>query len=158
MTKHTLPQKLQEFPQAVWVQMYRNRMQLLNHQGQIEHSILAIQKYDHTRTIIAHFEAAEATLTQLIKMKKLPWYDRTPILLLQVKEHLEDGLTLVENRALRELGYNAGSREVLIFDDQGQWLNIDKQPKQSAFINPIYSNVILIMVIGLILLAAILMH
>ncbi|WP_347460918.1 hypothetical protein ABEF79_03395 [Acinetobacter sp. ANC 7454] len=151
MTNNTLQQKLQEFPKAVWVQMYRDRIQLLNHQGQVEHTILPIQRYDHPRTIIANFEAAEMTLKQLIKMKKLPWYDRTPILLLQVKENLEEGITFVENRALRELGYNAGGREVLIFDHQGQWLNTEKQPKQSAFINPVYSNVILIIVIVLIL-------
>ncbi|ANF82374.1 hypothetical protein A3K93_09330 [Acinetobacter sp. NCu2D-2] len=158
MTNNTLQQKLQEFPKAVWVQMYRDRIQLLNHQGQVEHTILPIQKYDHPRTIIANFEAAEMTLKQLIKMKKLPWYDPSYILFLQVKEEFEDGITFVENRALRELGYNAGARNVLIFDHQGQWLNTEKQPKRSAFINPVYSNVILIIVIGLILLAAIFLN
>ncbi|WP_347455281.1 hypothetical protein [Acinetobacter thermotolerans] len=151
MKNNTLQQKLQEFPKAVWVQMYRDRMQLLNHQGQVEHTILPIQKYDHPRTILANFEAAEMTLEQLIKMKKLPWYDPAPILFLHVKEELEGGITFVENRALRELGYNAGSRNVLIFDHQGQWLNAEEQAKQSIFISPFYSKIILIIVIVLIL-------
>ncbi|WP_347453051.1 hypothetical protein [Acinetobacter thermotolerans] len=151
MTNNMLQQKLQEFPKAVWVQMYRDRMQIINHQGQVEHTILPIQKYDHPRTILANFEAAEMTLKQLIKMKKLPWYDPAPILFLQIKEELEGGITFVENRALRELGYNAGSRNVLIFDHQGQCLNTEEQAKQPVFIGTIYSKIILIIVIVLIL-------
>ena len=147
MTNNLLQQKLNEFPKAIWVQMCRDRMQILNHQGQIEHTTLPTQKYDHPRSIIANFEAAESTLTQLIKMKKLPWYDPSPILLLQVKEEFEGGITFVENRALRELGYNAGARNVLIFDHQGNWLNSEEQPKSSLFIGSIYSKIMLVAVI-----------
>lgn len=154
MTNHTLQQKLKEFPKALWVQMDRDRMQILNHHGQVEHTIFPVQKYDHPRTIIANFEAAEATLKQLVKMKKMPWYDPKPMLLLQVKEQLEGGITFLENRALRELGYNAGARSVLIFDHQEQWLNIEGQPKQSVFIGSIYSKILMVIVICTIIFLA----
>ena len=154
MTNSQLQQKQQEFPKAIWVQMYRDRMQILNHQADIEHTTLSLQKYDHPRSIIANFEAAESTLTQLIKMKKLPWYDPSYILFLQIKEELEDGITFVENRALRELGYNAGARNVLIFDHQGNWLNSEEQPKSSLFIGSIYSKILFFTLIIAILFAA----
>ena len=157
MTDKTLQQKLEEFPKAVWVQMNRDHMQILNHQGQVEHTVLPIQKYDHPRSIIANFEAAESTLKQLIKMQKLPWYDPSPILLLQVKETVEGGITFVENRALRELGYNAGARNVLIFDEQGQWLNADEAATSSSFINSIYSKILFFIVIIAIIFSALYM-
>ena len=153
MTDKTLQQKLEEFPKAVWVQMNRDHMQILNHQGQVEHTVLPVQKYDHPRSMIANFEAAESTLKQLIKMQKLPWYDPSPILLLQVKETFEGGITFVENRALRELGYNAGAKNVLIFDAQGQWLNTDEAATSSSFMHSIYSKILLFVMIIVILCA-----
>ena len=157
MADKTLRQKLEEFPKAVWVQMHRDRMQILNHQGQVKHTVLPIQKYDHPRSIIANFEAAESTLKQLIKMQKLPWYDPNLTLLLQVKETFEGGITFVENRALRELGYNTGAKNVLIFDAQGQCLNADEAATSSSFIHSVYSKILLFIVVIAIIFSVIYM-
>lgn len=154
MISRQIYEKIQELPKALWVQMYSDRMQILNHVEQIEHTILPVQKYDHPRLVIGDFDAAMNTLTQLIKMKKLPWYDQNPILLLQIQECFDGGISNIEKRILSEMSYNAGARQVFLFDHKGQWLNIDVHTnRQDKFISKSISNATLIIVILLILAA-----
>lgn len=154
MNQTMLQEKQREFPKAIWVQIYRNHMQILNSQGHPQHTIVATEKYDHPRSILNQFHIAETALSQLLSMQKQPWYDKNPLLLLQVSEPYEGGLTFVEQRALLELGYNAGARQIWLFDDKGTWLNTDQPTKKPSAFDSTLSKVIFIVVLIFFILIA----
>ena len=124
-----LQQQLVKFPDAVWVQIYKDKMQLMDIDGTITHTRLPDVPYDHPRSIIADFDAAAVTLKQLLPspvMKRL----FSPIALLQIMDLPEDGLTEVEKRALLELGYESKVQNVILFDHAGNALTQASLPSQ----------------------------
>ncbi|WP_374668411.1 hypothetical protein [Acinetobacter sp.] len=148
-----LQQKLNDIPKALWVQMYRDRMQMLDHQGHVLHHIYPAEKYDHPRSILDQFHAAESTLGSLLKMQKQPWYDPAPILFLQINESWEGGLTFIERRALKEMSYNAGARQALLFDQHGDLILEERNQNAPAFslIGTLYSKILLLIILVLII-------
>jgi len=76
-----------------------------------------VNGYDHPRTVLNDFSAAEKTLAYFLKQVFASTILRpSPVLILHVQEQLEGGLTQVEVRALLELGAGVGGREVYIWE------------------------------------------
>lgn len=126
-----LQDQLVKFPDAVWVQIYKDKMQLMNIDGTITHTLLPDVPYAHPRSIIADFDAAAVTLKRLLPssmMKKL----FSSIALLQIMDLPEDGLTEVEKRALLELGYESSVQNVILFDHAGNALTKARVPPPTS--------------------------
>lgn len=124
-----LQDQLVKFPDALWVQIYKDKMQLMNVDGTITHTLLPEVPYAHPRSIIADFDAAAVTLKQLLPtsmMQKL----FSSIALLQIMDLPEDGLTELEKLALLELGYESSVQNVILFDHAGNALTKAKLPPQ----------------------------
>ena len=142
-----LQDQLVNFPDAVWVQIYKDKMQLMNIDGTITHTLLPDVPYAHPRSIIADFDAATVTLKQLLPssmMKKL----FSSIALLQIMDLPEDGLTEVEKRALLELGYESSVQNVILFDHAGNALTKARVPPQHRMT---IINILLVIIIMVVL-------
>lgn len=114
-----LQDQLSKLPNAIWVQIYKDKMQLMDNEGTIVQTIVSPVPYAHERSIIADFKAASDTLKQLVStsiVQKL-WGSTT---LLQVMDMPEEGLTALEQRALLELGYENSAQKVILYDPAGQ--------------------------------------
>ena len=75
-----------------------------------------INPFDHPRTIISNFEAAEALLKHFLSMSVgQTFLPPTPRMVMHPLERLEGGLTDVERTALTEVGRSAGARSVRIW-------------------------------------------
>ncbi|CAD5376141.1 Rod shape-determining protein MreB [Pseudomonas sp. OF001] len=72
--------------------------------------------FRHPRTLLADFAVAEKTLQLLLKRVQPPALLRPrPTVVLQLLEHLEGGLTVIETRGFYELLSVAGARKVYIW-------------------------------------------
>lgn len=147
MSALNLKQQLQASPKALWVRMYRDRLEMRDADSKLLHSRTPTQKYDHPRSILNHFDIAEAEFKQLLTMHSLSWYDKQRLVLLEIPEHFEGGLTLIEVRALRELAYNAGAHQVWIYDHDGVCLNAEDKVVSRQALSPITGLIMVIMII-----------
>ncbi|ENX06775.1 hypothetical protein [Acinetobacter variabilis] len=114
-----LQDQLSKLPNAIWVQIYKDKMQLMDNEGMIVQTMVPSVPYAHELSIIADFKAASETLKQLVStsiVQKL-WGSTT---LLQVMDMPEEGLTALEQRALLELGYENSAQKVILYDPEGQ--------------------------------------
>ena len=78
--------------------------------------------YDHPRMILADFESATTTLKALMRHHSngLSFFKFTaPITIVQIMEPIQGSLTKIEIRAFKELFFNAGAREVKLYDLDG---------------------------------------
>lgn len=78
-----------------------------------------VNGFDHPRSVINDFEAAEAALAHFLK--QIPghrFFRASPVLIMHVQEKMQGGLTQVEVRAIRELGAGAGGRAVYIWEGE----------------------------------------
>lgn len=72
--------------------------------------------FDHPRIVIADFQLAEKLLQAALReMTDYAFLRPSPILLLHALEAWEAGLSQIERRALKELGFGAGAREVFLW-------------------------------------------
>ena len=84
--------------------------------------------YHHPRMVLADFERASATLKALMKhhsqgfsfLKITP-----PIAIVQIMEPIPHGLASIEIRAFTELFLGAGVREVKLYDQQGNEIEME---------------------------------
>ena len=71
--------------------------------------------FSHPRVLAHDFQALEKifmhAFMEVLKTRRLRL---TPIVVLQIDERLDGGLTLIESRALKEAAFNAGAYEVYI--------------------------------------------
>lgn len=141
-----LQDQLVKFPDAVWVQIYKDKMQLMNMDGTIIHTLLPDVPYAHPRSIIADFDAASGTLKQLLPSSAMKMLFGS-IALLQIMDVPEDGLTELEKRALLELGYESKAQNVILFDHAGNALTKDRVPPQHQMTIIKILLVIIIMVV-----------
>src|SRR5690606_13760037 len=101
-----LQDQLVKFPDAVWVQIYTDKMQLMNIDGTITHTLLHGVPYTHPWSSIAAYDAAVVTLKQLLPssvMRKL----FSSLALLQIMDLPEHRLSQGEKRAFLEHGYES---------------------------------------------------
>jgi len=72
-----------------------------------------IKPFNHPRVLIADFMAGEKILQHIFQtLKGKSLLSPSPIAIVHPMEKLEGGLTLVEEKALRELAFGAGAHEV----------------------------------------------
>lgn len=82
-------------------------------QGQ---NITVLNGFKHPRTIINDFIAAEMTLKFFLKkITENTIIKPAPVMIIHPLDKLDGGLTVIEKRALRELGAGVGAREVYIW-------------------------------------------
>lgn len=90
----------------------RNRFELTNLASGETHIVHADTPFTTTRLIVGNFEAAESLLQKTLKDLKASF----PVLIIHALEMNEDGLSFVEQRALREMGLGAGARAAFIYE------------------------------------------
>ena len=76
----------------------------------------AVNPFSHPRVLFADFAVGEKLLQLAIKLilpRKL--FNPAPFIIIHPMEKTEGGLTIIENRALRELAIGAGARDVMIY-------------------------------------------
>jgi rod shape-determining protein MreB len=79
---------------------------------------VVLNGFDHPRSIISDFEAAEATLRFFVQMVNAPTkkFFYAPTLVIHPLEKLEGGLTQVEARALEDMGYRTSASKVYVWN------------------------------------------
>lgn len=111
---------LDKFPQTIWVKIYHNKMQLMQHDGMVLVTHIASLSYAHPRSIIHQTDHAISNLTALLKkasktQRHFPW------LFLQLMDHTEFGLTHLEQDALKNVARHATHAHVVrLYNDIGE--------------------------------------
>ena len=74
-----------------------------------------INPFSHPRVLVADFTVAEKILQHSFReLLKANTLRPSPIVVIQPMEKLEGGLTMIEDRVLRELCFGAGARDVFV--------------------------------------------
>lgn len=105
-----------------WVHFYKNRISLIAKDGSTIATQIPLIPYDHPRMILADFESARTTLKALMKhhSNSLSFFKfKAPIALVQIMEPIEANLSQIEIRAFKELFFDAGMREVKLYNLDG---------------------------------------
>ena len=103
-----------------WVHFYKNHISLIAKDGSTIATEIPLNPYDHPRMILADFESARTTLKALMKHHSLSFFKfKAPIALVQIMEPIEANLTKIEIRAFKELFFDAGMREVKLYNLDG---------------------------------------
>lgn len=114
-------------PQAVWIKIFNDRMVLMCHDG----STVAIEYADSNQInfasehIIHNFKSAQSTLKKLIHHVELPWYNKPPIIFLQILESITPNTLPLIQQAYLELGYEH-ARLVRLYNEMG--ISLDPTP------------------------------
>ena len=111
---------LEQHPKCLWIRIDQDQLQWMNHDGSIRKTQLPKQPYHHPRTFFADYPPALEALNELLKDLSNWQKSWVPVLALQVMEAPAGGLTAIELRALRELAYEAGIPNIIIYDRDGQ--------------------------------------
>lgn len=113
---------LKKYPKAIWVHFYKNHISLMAENGTVKATEIPKSPYDHPRMILADFENAATTLKAVMKHHSngLSFFKFTaPIMMVQIMEPIQGGLTKIEIRAFKELFFNIGARKVNLYDLDG---------------------------------------
>ena len=79
-------------------------------------TLLPERPFTTRRLLVGEFTVAEETLRRGVsEVAGRGLFARRPVLLVHPLEMVEDGLSQVEDRVLRELGAGAGARKVLVW-------------------------------------------
>lgn len=100
---------------TLYLKLSCNQMQLRHLQSGRELLLPADPPFSNQRLLVADFAAAQHLLQRGIKTllpMRFMRLSRPPQLLIQPLEHLEGGLSQVEERILLELGLGCGARKV----------------------------------------------
>lgn len=119
---------LNKYPKAIWIHFYKDCMKLMEKDDTVKAIEIPHMPYHHPRMILADFERASATLKALMKhhsqgfsfLKITP-----PIAIVQIMEPIPHGLASIEIRAFTELFLGAGVREVKLYDQQGNEIEME---------------------------------
>ena len=117
-----IKEDLQKNPKAIWIHFYKNRMNMMSHDGTVKATEIPQVPYDHPRMILADFESASTTLKCLMKHHSngLSFFKLTaPVVMVQIMEPIPDHLTKIEIRAFTELFYSTGARNIRLYDLEG---------------------------------------
>jgi rod shape-determining protein MreB len=72
-----------------------------------------IYPFQHPRVLVSDYTAGEKVLQHAIReVLKRKWFAPAPVVVIQVTEHLEGGVSDIEWRALIEMAQGAGARQV----------------------------------------------
>ena len=79
-------------------------------------AISIINPFSHERTLLSDFTLAERLLRYIFqKLHKGKLLRTSPTVVIHPMEKLEGGLTMIEDRAFRELALSAGARETVLY-------------------------------------------
>ena len=89
----------------------------------LKENTVVINPFSHPRVLFSDFEVAEKLLQHIIRsLNEKKYFAPSPVLVIQPMEKTEGGLTMIEKRAFRELGFGAGARDVVLY--QGKELSV----------------------------------
>ena len=84
---------------------------------------IVVNPFSHPRVLFSDFEAGEKLLQHIITtLVEGKFFVQSPEIVVHPMEKTEGGLTMIEERAFKELGYGAGGRNVVVY--QGKELPI----------------------------------
>lgn len=119
---------LNKHPKAIWIHFYKDCMKLMEMDDTVKAIEIPKMPYHHPRMILADFESASITLKALMKhhSKGFSFLRITvPIALIQIMEPIPHGLAKIEIRAFTELFLGTGVREVKLYDQHGNLIEMD---------------------------------
>ena len=77
---------------------------------------VVINPFSHPRVLFSDFEIAEKLLQHIIHtLNERKFFAPSPLLVIHPMEKTEGGLTMIEKRAFKELGFGVGARDVVVF-------------------------------------------
>ncbi|MEW8110733.1 MAG: rod shape-determining protein [Candidatus Thiodiazotropha endolucinida] len=80
-------------------------------------NILTVNPFSHPRVLFSDFTVAEKLLQHVFRLlNKGKLFTLNPTVVVHPMEKTEGGLTMIENRAFKELGTGAGAREVFVYE------------------------------------------
>lgn len=127
MQLSTIRKNLAEKPFAflqntpIEVDVYFNRFVIKLGKGETL-EIKAKSPFSNSRLIIADFDTAVETAQEMIKLVPSTWYLGQPNILVNVKETLADGFTLIEGKILYELFLSVNHKCKPIIFYQDEWV------------------------------------
>jgi hypothetical protein len=109
----------------VYARVEQNSFDLLHAQSNTKYRAVPATPFASTRLAVANFGVAQATLKAALP-SVLPngIFKSSPTLVIHQVYLSEGGLSEVEERVIRELGYGAGARKVYVW--QGQQLSVEQ--------------------------------
>lgn len=98
------------------IEVYFNRF-VLKAKG-CEFELEANPPFSNSRLIVADFEAGVLNAKTLVELVPNKWYLGQPVALINVKEPLADGFTLIERKILLEMFLQVKTRPVIFYQDK----------------------------------------
>ena len=118
-----LQHDITQYSKVLWVKFYKDKMQLISKNGEVQAVQIPELSYSHSRLVLANFKHAQLTLKQLMKHYSKPLFflkSNAPIVLVQIMEPIQGGITEIERRAFTELFIDViGLCEIKIYDLEG---------------------------------------
>ena len=112
-------------PKALWIKVFHDRMILMGHDGSTiatEYTENQQIQFDSTQ-ITQHFTDAAQSLDKLLNQIQLPWYQKPPIIFLQILEPITPNLPALIRQAYLELGYEH-ARLIRLYNETGESLDL----------------------------------
>ncbi len=104
------------FLSTLYVRVSRNQFHVRHLETKREVVVSARVPFSTRRLLIGNLSVAEETLDDAVeKLQKGRWYPPPPLVVIQPLEMIEDGLSEVEERVLREVAASAGARKVVVW-------------------------------------------
>lgn len=104
------------FGGTIYVKVSRNKFTVKHIESNNEITVSAEKPFTTSRLLVGQFIVAEALLKEAIKKAYLTnWISPSPIVLIQPITMIDDGLSEVEERVLRELASSSGARKVVVW-------------------------------------------
>jgi hypothetical protein len=93
---------------TIYVKISKNKLTARHIEDDKEITLQANEPFTSKRLLVGHFMAAEKLLTKAIKViYKRGWLAGTPVIIMHPLEMIEEGLCVVEERAIKELAAGA---------------------------------------------------
>lgn len=104
------------FFSTLYVRVSRNQFRVRHIESKREVAVSPLKAFSTKRLLIGNYTAAEELLQEGIgRVWKGRWFPPPPVILIQPLEMLDEGLSEVEERVLKEVAAAAGARKVVVW-------------------------------------------
>ena len=104
---------------TIYVRVTQNQFRLRHIEDNREITVSAIESFTTKRLLIGEFTTAEKYLKQGFDMiHQGKWLPASPVVVIQPLEMIDEGLSQIEERVLREVAAGAGARKVVVWVGQ----------------------------------------